>query len=124
MNEWYGRNRRKPDTLRIEQFCPSWIEHHGKVHNAFLAELSGTGAKFVAPEAAGRLLLRKGEEITVDIWTQHGVTSCKGIVRWTETDGCEYRWGIEFTELSRNPNDPLRVILQDGELFEYIERSA
>ncbi|MBD3346458.1 MAG: hypothetical protein GF401_15500, partial [Chitinivibrionales bacterium] len=118
------RNRRKPDTLRIEQFCPSWIEHHGKVHNAFLAELSGAGAKFIAPEAADRLFLRKGEEITVDIWTRHGVTSCKGIVRWSSTDGSEHRWGIEFSELSQDAGDPIRVLLRNAELYEYLQKTA
>ncbi len=80
-----------------------------------MEDLTQYGARFWSddPEC---FAVSVGDELSVDIKTPYGMSHCRGTVQWAN---CEREkngsgWGIEFTDVSPDPKDPLRMLIDSG----------
>ncbi|MBD3391686.1 MAG: hypothetical protein GF418_06470 [Chitinivibrionales bacterium] len=111
--KWWPTLRKKPVRHRTRhvEFCPVVFKHGDNTYSAFLIDLSAEGAKLRAPVSEGGSHITANEEITMDIKTPYGTSSCKGKVLWGEEHKDGYRWGVQLTEVPKDESDPIQLLI-------------
>jgi hypothetical protein len=107
------KHRRSLDAHAVES-CPTTVWNGGHEYHAIMTDLSSQGAQFWVSNAHNTIQLGIGEELELKIKTPYGESHCNGIVRWTESRNENYKWGIEFTSLPEDHNDPLQALIHSG----------
>ena len=107
------KHRRSLDAHSTES-CPTTVWNSGQEYHALMTDLSSQGAQFWVSNAHNNIQLRIGDELELKIKTPYGLSQCNGIVRWTESRNENYKWGIEFTRLPEDRNDPLQALIHSG----------
>jgi hypothetical protein len=114
VERWHNRRGEDTRTRRIE-FCPAWVVRDGEKRTALLEDLTEKGARFWSDDPHC-FTVSVGDELTVDVKTPYGMSHCKGTVTWAECarEKNGSGWGVSFTELSDDPKDPLRLMIDSG----------
>ena len=97
--------------MPITTACTAAFAYHGIAFSAVMLDLSELGAKFRLNECVHPCELRMGDELSIEVITPYGTALCAGTIAWTQHSDELYEWGVCFTRLSPNPNDPLRSLM-------------
>jgi len=106
--------RRREQRKDLTTFCSVSFHYAGENYRAILQNISAHGAGFrleVSPEEPD---LRIGDEVSFTVNTPYGKTECSGRIVWTSKVGAFYIWGVEFTRISDNPEDPIRQLIDSS----------
>ncbi|MBD3239469.1 MAG: hypothetical protein GF331_02715 [Chitinivibrionales bacterium] len=114
MHNYQGDERRSTARTPLATFCPTSFSYNGRTYEALMIDLSEIGAHFRLAEHEEHVDLPAGTELIFDIRTPYGETSCRGVVRWSRHLGDFYRWGVRFTSVSDNPDDPIRALMNSS----------
>ena len=106
-------NSRERITRKVE-FCPVFLKHNGKIVAGYLLDISREGAKIRSAGQQKEPGFGSHDELELDIKTPYGISSCKGKVQWSEEADNGYRWGVQFTEISKQPSDPIRCLIDSA----------
>jgi hypothetical protein len=98
--------------LQDEVLCPVALELGGAHVCGYLVDISKAGAKFKIYDVERELPLELEEEIEYTIFTNYGDSQCRAKTKWVERLNGDYLWGVQFTEVSEDEEDPLRRIIQ------------
>lgn len=109
-----GKDKRATPRSALTTFCPTTFTHHGEEHHAMMTEVSENGAKFRLSEHGKAMELPIGDTLAFSVKTPYGLSTCEGELKWARHLGDYYTWGIEFTSLSPDPDDPLRALLDSS----------
>ncbi len=107
------RHPMKRATRKVE-FCPVTFGHEGKTFTGFLVDLSTEGAKLRSSEPAAAESIASHDEIEMDVKTPYGPSSCKARVLWKERLDDGMRWGLKFTELPEDHDDPIHCLIESA----------
>ena len=106
--------RRREQRKDLTTFCSVVFQYSGETYRAILQNISAHGAGFrleVSPEEPD---LRVGDEVNFEVSTPYGHSECVGRIVWTSKVGAFYIWGVEFTRISDNPEDPIRQLIESS----------
>jgi hypothetical protein len=112
MARFEGKDRRRVERTGLATSCISNFTHKNIRHSAIMLDVSEHGAKFAIEKPSDHVELEKGDELTLEIITPYGVSTCKGLVAWSLHSEEYYTWGMEFTNLSSDSRDPLRCLME------------
>jgi hypothetical protein len=96
---------------RAMYFCPTTLEFGGKQYRALMKNLSTSGAGFETTVNGNYPPVNRGDELTLDIKTPYGSSKVRGVVRWAQQVQGHRRWGLEFTAIPVNEQDPIRCLI-------------
>lgn len=106
--------RRREQRKDLTTFCSVLFQYEGKPYRAILQNISSHGAGFRLEVSAEEPELRVGDEVEFEVSTPYGQTTCDGRIVWTSKVGAFYIWGVEFTRISDNPEDPIRLLIESS----------
>ncbi|MBN1760300.1 MAG: PilZ domain-containing protein [Chitinispirillaceae bacterium] len=88
--------------------------NRGKLYYCRLVNISaeGTRIEFKWEYGTDAPILNVGRIIECYLVTNRGNSKFRGMVRWVRSNGNRLYWGIQFTELSNDPVDPLMVLIE------------
>ncbi len=107
----FGTDRRDEDKQRLPESCPTKITSGDTEYDALMVNLSSGGAQFKVEETT-KVDIREftlDDEIRLSIKTPYGVAQSKGTAKWADQETRTF--GVEFTEVSEDPKDPLRLLM-------------
>ena len=114
MELYQGTERRMVQRAQLTMFCPVKFPYGGRSHDAMMIGVSGGGAGFHLECQSLPLELTIGEEITFQVKTPYGDSQCTGTITWALMTDEGYDWGIRFTVLSNDEQDPLRCMIDSS----------
>jgi hypothetical protein len=106
--------RRREKRKDLTTFCSASFDYQGKKHRAILQNISQHGAGFRLEVSTQEPDLRVGDEVTFEISTPYGLTTCVGRIVWTNKVGAFFIWGIEFVRIPVNPEDPMHRLIESS----------
>lgn len=112
MSGYKGQEKRRVARCLLTTFCPATFSHSGQDHSALMTNVSQAGAQFRLQEHGRRCDLARGEEVDYRVHTPYGSTVCRGRTVWTRDIDGQWCWGVTFTKISDDPNDPLRALME------------
>jgi c-di-GMP-binding flagellar brake protein YcgR len=104
--------RRSNKRKREETICPIAIMVDGQHLCGSLVDISKSGAKFRIFDTDREVSLKQGEEHDYTIYTNYGDSECRAVIMWIDRPEGDYLWGVRFTHLPEDDEDPLRRIIQ------------
>ncbi len=110
LKQLFTADRRMTHETRLPESCPSSFFHNGMRYEALMVDLSESGAQFQLDTGSHKISLVSDEELEFSIKTPYGHSTCKGKVVWVDRS-FYLTWGIKFTELSPDKNDPLKSLM-------------
>ena len=111
MISYRGGQRRKDIRERLPTKYPVDFDYQGQEYYALLENLSKNGAGMRSANPQSNPELQMGDEINFNVMLTFGVSKFTGTIAWTETVEDTACWGVEFTKLSDDENDPLRRLI-------------
>jgi hypothetical protein len=114
MNISIFHSKKRRDSLRFVQFCPTTFDHDGRSYTALMTELSEQGAQFTANTSSNNLMLHPGDEIDFTIKTPYGATQSRGEVCWSRYNHEHCTWGVSFTYIPSGSSSPLRYLINSA----------
>ncbi|MBD3347327.1 MAG: hypothetical protein GF401_19905 [Chitinivibrionales bacterium] len=108
MSSYQGNERRRVQRRKLVTFSPSTFSINGKEYRALMRDVSELGAGFKLDGPHEGLELEPGSEVAFAVRTPYGESQCKGKIVWSREEDDSYIWGMQFTELSQDEQDPLR----------------
>jgi hypothetical protein len=106
-----GPERRSVQRAKMVTFCPSHFDYGGRQYEALMVDLSEKGAGFRMEHEEESLHMVPGEELSFTIRTPYGPSECAGRLVWMERREQHTTWGVSFTRLPEDSNDPLRALM-------------
>jgi len=106
--------RRREQRKDLTTFCSVAFQYAGESFRAILQNISAHGAGFRLEVSPVEPDLRVGDEVNFAVNTPYGSTECSGRIVWTSKVGAFYIWGVEFTRISDNPEDPIRQLIESS----------
>jgi hypothetical protein len=103
--------RRRAQRTELTTFCPTTFQYNGVEYRAVMQNVAELGAGFRVEVAADDPQMEIGSEVEFEVKTPYGPAKCSGRIIWTKKIGGYYTWGIEFTKLSEDKQDPLRCLI-------------
>ena len=103
VSEYTEHSRHDVSVLSLPGHHWKWRMHGGAV----------TLARHLA-ESGHEPDLIVGEEITLDMNTPFGQSVCSGRIVWTNRVGAFYIWGLEYTQIADDPQDPLQKLIEES----------
>ena len=113
MQQFDGSERRQAPRLVLHTFCPSEFAYRGQKYRALMMEISSNGARMRLDEYTDFCPLDAGIQLSFEVHTPYGVGMCSGTVIWLNHQHEHLTFGVQFSRLSDDPNDPL-VALMDS----------
>lgn len=107
----FGTDRRDEDKQRLPESCPTKITSGDTEYDALMVNLSSGGAQFKVEEST-KVDIREftlDDELRLRIKTPYGVAQSKGTAKWADQETRTF--GVEFTEVSEDAKDPLRLLM-------------
>jgi hypothetical protein len=98
-----------PVCAELTTFCPATFLHKGVIHAALMTSLSELGACF--KELGQDCNLTPGESVNFRVKTPYGNAACGGHITWVGMVDGQHCWGIKFSQVAANPDDPLRALM-------------
>jgi hypothetical protein len=109
----YAMERRSDQRIDDEPLCPVVFGVNGDRAEAHLIDISKSGAKLRAgDQIPGHMRPCENQLITYTFRTNYGDSTCLGQTCWIKRTENGWEWGIRFIELSEDPEDCLRRIVQ------------
>jgi hypothetical protein len=102
--------RQSPRSTR-HIFFPVSFESNGNTFEAVLVDISRTGAQFKIFDTKLHPDVVSDKEIEYAISTNLGSALCRAETRWSLDHDNHSIWGVEFTQISAESDDPLRRII-------------
>lgn len=87
----------------------------GGLYWGSMVDLSICGARFVLHMQTEHEIpaFSKGHSLECCITTAVGTSKCRGVVQWTELHNGNLEWGLAFTDLPADEDDPLFITFRD-----------
>ena len=105
------QKRHDPKTRCIE-FCPAWLDDSTEDSaRMYMIDLSVHGARFRNPAPNPRVKVHANQEVGFTIKTPYGRSHATGKISWVTPDETGETFGVEFTHLSEQKDDPLRLLM-------------
>jgi len=104
-----GMNERRGERdSRMSETCPAQVCWEHIVLSGLMTDLSSKGAQFRIQGKADLGKLIMDDEVECQVKTPYGKSACRGAIKWVDAQSRTV--GISFTEVSRDKNDPLRLM--------------
>lgn len=104
--------RRASKRRKEETICPVAFTADGRHICGSLVDISKSGAKFRIYGGERDIPLTQGGEHDYTVYTNYGESECRAATVWIERPDGDYLWGVRFTKVSDDEEDPLRRIIQ------------
>lgn len=111
MNNNPRDDRRSAARRVLTTFCPASFAFEGNEYRALMTDLSESGAKFRLDEHLRECPMQEDYQIALEIRTPYGIALVHGTVVWAGHMDEHFYFGICFRNLSSNPLDPVRSLL-------------
>ena len=105
------QEKRKYPRYELTTFCPVVFIANGEKMEALMVNASQGGAKIQFCEENCGTTLQPGDELDLEIHTHAGISRCLSKVCWVGHDQDFTTFGVVFQEIAKDPDDPLRVLL-------------
>lgn len=103
-----SKKKRRVKRIALSIFCAAVFNHKGKKQKALMQDVSERGAKFGIELRTDTQEMRTGDELSLQLSTPYGESSCKGKARWVSKTEQHLSFGIEFTEFAEDEKNRLR----------------
>jgi len=117
LNDTLSVGRAEDNALQLQNDHVS--RHHARLFQhlgaVFVQDFGSSNGTFVnGQRIIGGCRLLHGDEVSFDISTPYGHAECAGRIVWTSKVGAFYIWGVEFTRLPDNPEDPIHQLIESS----------
>lgn len=112
MTERQSDDKRRVARAALTTFCPATFSHGGAEHHGLMLNISEHGAGFQIDDPKHDPGLREGDAVSITVRTPYGEGICEGTVIWARKLLGRVSWGIAFTKLSDDPQDPIRALIE------------
>ena len=96
MSFFVPNDRRHAPRANLAAPCPSFFHVQGRRYQAFMVDVSSTGAGFRNFEHASPVSLGKGQGTRFDVITPYGKGTYKGTVAWCDRLEGGHAWGLRL----------------------------
>jgi hypothetical protein len=107
MSGYNGEERRQCARKPLTSFCPTRFKAGGKEFDTLMINVSEGGACFQADEIDPCHEFERGQACEFEVKTPYGLSQGKGTIAWYRMIDNVGRWGVAFTEVSHDAQDPL-----------------
>jgi hypothetical protein len=111
MKPSHSMERRRKQRAKLVTSCSVHFTYKEKPCTALMVDVTDLGAGFTSRKHKGDFLMAPGQTIIYTIKTPYGDSECSGRIVWSRLIEDDYSWGIEFTKLSSDAEDPLRCLM-------------
>jgi len=111
MSEYKGEEKRRTPRIPLTTFCPVSFDYKSHNYSAMMVDLSEKGARFRLSEYNQVCPVEVSDEISFDIKTPYGPSQCKGQVVWAQRLDDHFTFGVKFTEVPTDKDDPLLCLM-------------
>lgn len=108
--------RRAENRQRVQSPIHVAFYNKGNLYRGNIINLSSEGATlmFIAEPSGTMPALLQGRDMECYILSRKGRSKCRGRVQWKQQNSNRLVWGISFTELSHDKDDPLRLLIDEA----------
>lgn len=104
-------DRRRAPRANLAAPCPSFFVHGGKRYQAFLVDVSDTGAGFRNFEHGVDIGPGTGQCTVFDVLTPYGKGTYRGTIAWAAQLEGGHAWGLHLEEQLSECDGPLGNLL-------------
>jgi ribose 5-phosphate isomerase B len=105
----HSDERRVTADVRHPETCSATVNYEGRPYGGLLLDISERGAQL---RLTGQVKIAPfviDESLDFSVKTPYGASSCSGMIKWVDVQSRTI--GVAFTAFPKDPNDPLRLLL-------------